>query len=326
MTNPNDLRQSEEYAQYMQKQGWEVGKIKDEREKIKDGSYINCFVKKIPLLGSVIKIQRPQVIPSQEDLDRLAQKHRALFIKIEPAINYPPSPRLRGAGQLPTINYKLQTTNFLDSDSWPLLPSKTLRLDLTKTEEELWENLDPDARYSIRRAAQNLGIMNYEFGIMGEAQLENLEVFYKLLKETGGRKGFYTPKWIDLKNKAICFGKKAHLILSQKEDGAEPVAGCLLLLHDSVAYYHHAANPEEGKRLLAGYLVLWEAIKLAKALGCHTFDFEGIYDERFSKATRTWQGFTYFKKKFGGKEIEFPRPLVRYYSLPIKLLFKFFGS
>jgi len=311
-----DLRQSEEYAKYMQKRGWEVESIKYEA---------NAFIRKIPLIGSVIKIQRPEVIPSEEELDKLAKKHRALFVKIEPAIS----------NQLSAISYQ--------TDNWPLLPSKTLRLNLTKPEEELWEQLDPDAKYSVRKASKSLCVMRYALRGFDKDSFSALKNFHQLLKGTGKSKGFYIPKWQDLKAKAECFGKKAWLILTyrrqltdhgpQQEDGpssvvshqSPPLAGCLLLIHNGTAYYHHAASSAEGRRLLAGYPILWEAIRLAKKLGCYTFDFEGIYDQRFPKATRNWEGFTYFKKKFGGKEVEFPRPLIKYYSLPIRLLFKFFG-
>ena len=312
-----DLRQSEEYASYMKNRGWKIENIKWQNSNVK------IFIRGIPLLGSVIKIQRPEAIPPEKELDKLAENHGALFIKVEPA-----------------INDQRSTINDLQSDSWPLLPSKTLQLDLLKSGEELWENLDPDAKYSIRKARSQLVAISDQESASIEKQ-RRLNEFYQLLKTTGKSKGFYTPKWLDLKAKAECFGKKAWLILAYRRRSivhgkdknrssivrhlSSPIAGCLLFIHDGIAYYHYAASSEEGRKLLAAYFVLWKAIKLAKSRGCHTFDFEGIYDGRFPKATRNWKGFTFFKKKFGGKEVEFPRPLIKYYSLPIKLLFKLFG-
>ena len=343
----------------------------------------NVFIRRIPLIGSVIKIQHPAVVPPEKELDKLAKKHRALFIKIEPLDFAPPRERfgkeksqtLHGVKSLALGNCRtLGNWRGFGPDTWPLLPSKTLHLDLTKSEEDLWENLNQDARYSIRKAEKQLSAVRYQISAISRQlspppqnskrttnnqqltinnSLPYLKTFYNLLKTTGRSKHFYTPKWQDLKLKAECFNKKAWLVLayhrrlpadllaeasaevgSPEPEGKESdsgkfglssLAGCLLLTHDRVAYYHHAANSPEGRKLLAGYLVLWEAIKLAKSLGCHTFDFEGIYDERFPKATRDWKGFTNFKKKFGGKEVEFPHPLIKYYSLPFKLLAKLFG-
>jgi len=313
----------------MRGRGWVVEKLKVKSPKCE----VNYFVRKLPLIGSVVKIQRPKAIPPENELDSLARRHRALFIKIEPITSY----------QLPTINY-------LQSDTWPLLPSKTLQLDLTRPEESLWEKLDPDARYSIRKAEKQLATISYQLSTPGNEERAALQHFSRLLKRTGRSKGFTAPKWEDLQAKAECFGEKAWLILAvgqvkNKEypikrginnpDSNNPTAdsakcgqlyaGCLLLIHKGVAYYHHAASSPKGRKRLAGYLVLWEAIKLAQELGCHTFDFGGVYDPRFPKATRHWEGFTYFKKKFGGKEIEFPAPLIKYYSPLMKLLFKLFG-
>ena len=44
-----DIRQSVNYANYLKSQGWIVERIKN----------TNYFIKKIPILGSVLKIQRP---------------------------------------------------------------------------------------------------------------------------------------------------------------------------------------------------------------------------------------------------------------------------
>ena len=273
-------------------------------------SRANAFIRRIPLIGSVVKIQRPEAIPPEKELDKLAKRHRALFIKIEPH------------NQI--LNTKYQP------DNWPLLPSKTLLLDLTKSEEKLWENLDQDAKYSIRKAKKQLSVTSYQLSVTdnaGEKQ-GRLRQFYELLKSTGGSKHFYTPKWQNLKLKAECFGKKAWLVLATERNNPRsstthctplaraflnfaqsrkvrhhshknesfPLAGCLLLTHDNVAYYHHAANSPKGRKLLAGYLVLWEAIKLAKSLNCHTFDFEGTYDERFPKQFGISKGI-YWKVK-----------------------------
>lgn len=363
------LRQSSQYACYMRKKGWIIENIKlkipnskKERNYIHSGARrssndalkywpagpcgnkkrsVNAFVKKIPILGSVIKIQRPPAIPSEKALDHLALKHRALFIKIEP----------NNSDQLAANSFQL--------DSWPLLPTKTLRLDLKKSEEDLWNNLDSDAQYSIREAEKQLSAYSIQLSALEKEKEKEkkkekeLKKFHRILKDAGKRQGFPTPSWQDLKNLAGCFDKKAWLVFAthqtptngvarfstsseqrrglksaapEKEKPAGyPIAGCILLTHKKTAYYHHAATTEIGRDLLAGYLVLWEAIKLAKEQGCTRFDFEGIYDERYHKRTKAWKGFTYFKKKFGGEEVSYPHPIIKYYSPLFKTLIKIFG-
>ena len=52
-----DIRQSKNYADYLSQLGWIIEGI--------DG--VNYYIKKFPLIGSVIKIQRPEKINYEKD-------------------------------------------------------------------------------------------------------------------------------------------------------------------------------------------------------------------------------------------------------------------
>ncbi len=100
--------------------------------------------------------------------------------------------------------------------------------------------------------------------------------------------------------------------LTAKNAKSEPIlAGIILLKHDKIMYYYYAFSSKEGQKLFAPYLLVWEGIKLAKKQGCQIFDFEGIEDSRY-KSTKSWRGFTHFKKSFGGKEVEYPGSFSQY--------------
>ena len=64
-----DIRQTAEYARYLQKQGWLVERINN----------TNYFLKKLPLVGFVLKIQRPEEINfkriDRDLLGEVYQKH-----------------------------------------------------------------------------------------------------------------------------------------------------------------------------------------------------------------------------------------------------------
>src|SRR4030042_3854512 len=87
-----DIRQTPEYAAYMQKIGWQIrtchlrGVDLDSSEmKISGFLY---FIKKLPLLPfSFIKIHRPAVDISLSAVRQLAHKHHALWIRISPSGN-----------------------------------------------------------------------------------------------------------------------------------------------------------------------------------------------------------------------------------------------
>lgn len=310
-----DLRQSVGWGKYLQHLGWSVEEIKNKKPGIK------IYIKKIPFLGAVMKIQRPAEIPPIEEIDRIAKKHRALFVKMEP--------------QLAT-NYQLLTTNGFKPDPTPNLPTRTIQVDLSKTEEELWKNLSQDARQSVRKArSKQLTVNSYQFG---DKNFDSaLQDFHQLLKETGHRQKFWTGGYAQLKAKADAFQKDClvFLVFPNKSIN-QPIAGALVLLAgdtasfrketsrslEGTAFYHHTASNETGRKLFAPYILMWEIIKEIKGRksGIGHLEFEGIADPRFPQ-TKRWEGFTVFKRKWGGNEIEFPAPLIKHYHPLVKALF-----
>lgn len=298
-----DLRQSEEWATYLSQLGW-LTVIAKSKPACRQGrkQKAKIFIRKLPLMGAVGKIQRPSVIPPIEEIDRIAKKHRALFIKLEPSLQ----------------SFNHSTIQPFESDNWPLAPTRTIHIDLTPDEEEIFARFSKDARYSVRKARRGgveVGSWRLEVG--------NLETFYNLLRKTGRRKKFWVAPFRDLEAKAGAFKDKSTLVLAYRNyvRKHDLVAGALILFHDQVAYYHHAASNLEGRKLLAPYLVVWEAIKLAKKRGCHTLDLEGIYDPRY-KIYQRFRKIGTFKKKFGGRVVEYPGSFIRYYNPVVKLIFK----
>ncbi|KNX39865.1 FemAB family protein [Roseovarius tolerans] len=65
--------------------------------------------------------------------------------------------------------------------------------------------------------------------------------------------------------------------------------------------YLFGATPEAGRRLNAGYFVIWNAILIGLAEGMETFDLGGIDEESNPDVTR-------FKRRTGGEEILAPGP------------------
>ncbi|OGC44397.1 hypothetical protein A2V54_03410 [candidate division WWE3 bacterium RBG_19FT_COMBO_53_11] len=287
-----DLRQSAGWAKYLQSQGW----------KIEESKGFKAYIRKVPLVGSVIKIQRPAEIPPVEEIDRIAKKHHALFVKLEPPLG---------------VRDQASEIRGFKPDSSPNLPTKTLVIDLTKSEKELWEDLSQDARQSVRKArSEQLTVDSCQHGDKDfEPALQN---FHKLLKETGRRQGFWTPSLTQLRAKADAFGQDVILFLVQPG----PLAGAFFLRDGETVYYHHAGSSPEGREKHAPYLLLWEAIKFFRH-SAKQLDLEGVSDPRFPKQTKRWSGFTIFKNKFGGQERDYPAPLIRHYNLLTRVLFKF---
>ncbi|MFZ5365763.1 MAG: lipid II:glycine glycyltransferase FemX [Patescibacteria group bacterium] len=262
----SDLRQSPEYARFMEKIGWKVEECRIENVKCK------IFIKRLPLLGSFIKICRPGQSPLKQ-IDQIAKKYRAFAVQ---------------------INYS---------------PTKTLQLDLTQSEEKIFAQFKKDARYEIRKAEENKILVK---------KSDDIESFIKIWHKNALRRGFWIPFAREIRSIYKAFGKNAYLILSYLSNLSHPVSGALVLISGPTAYYFSAASTPEGRKLSAPYLIVWEAIKLAKDKGCQIFDFEGIYDERFPQ--KSWLGFSHFKKSFGGKEVEFSAPFIKFSNPALNFL------
>jgi len=260
-----DIRQTPEYANYMRAIGWKVEMI--------GGVYV--FIKRIPLIGNFIKIQRPRRV-DLKIINRLTKKYRVWMVVVEPR----------------SKNDELRITNnefrILKN---PYLPSKTLVLDLRKSERELLREM----RKSTRRE-----IVNSKVKICNS---EVPEKFRDAWKKSVPR-GRHVPSLKDLDALKRVFAEKCLFLM--EESGS---AGAVFLRNKSTAHYWYAFTGKSGKKSHAQHSILWEGIKWAKINECVLFDFEGIYDERFPN--EKWRGFSFFKKGFGGKEKEYPGAFVK---------------
>lgn len=285
----SDIRQSTEYANFIRSLGWKVEKV---------GEW-NTFIKPFSIFGSLIKIQRIIAPIPFDKIEALAKKHRAFQIILEP-ISDSVIARSETTKQSQYLKYKPLKS--------PFIPTKTLILDLKRTEKEIFDSFSKNKRRDIRIAERN-----------------------NLVIKEGTPEDFYLLKKKHLLKRGILpFGTKNEIFPLVKAFGPEkskilialpntpnipkipnsPVAGTILLFHDKIAYYWQAAATDQGKKLMAPTLLVWEAIKLAKKKGCIKFDFEGIFDDRFPE-NKSWQGFTHFKQGFNGEEIIYPEPITK---------------
>lgn len=273
-----NIRQTPLYADFMHRINWQVEKI--------DGVYI--YIKKLPLIPAVIKIQRPQKLPSPEKLKQLTRKYKTNSIIVEPSTNLQPTTLRLRSGQ----TYNLQPLND------PYIHTKSFHVDLTGDEQTIFNRFTPAKRRAVRRAQKS--------SVRVEIS-ENIEAFIKLKNRTTGIfLGFLTTRGVTRPLWQTFAPKHANVVLGKLKNNYD--AGILLLYSHKVAYYWMAAATREGKKHFAPTLLTWEAFKFAKQQGCTIFDFEGVYDERFPKRARDWQGFSKFKGGFGGKSVYFPQP------------------
>jgi len=294
-----DLRQTSEYAKYMKAIGWIVdGKL---------GSF--AYIKKFPIIGSFIKIQRPEII-SDKAIMRLSKKYRAFQIVIEPKS---------------TVHGSLLTEHGFHQSRSYFVPSKTIHIDLTSSERRLLTDMHYKTRYNIKKAMSN------KLQVTSSKDIDGFANFWQ--KCAREQRGMFLSMKKEMTGLYNAFRKNAYIITvsrhPERPEGVEGshqsyrhaeknnlLSGILLIHTKDIAYYMYAASTVKGKKLFAPTLNAWEAIKLSKKLGCKVFDFEGIYDDRFP--IKSWLGFTRFKRSFGGNVIGYPGTYHKF-LLPFRL-------
>lgn len=226
----------------------------------------------------------------------LGRKEKAVFIKVEPAIDY--------------VAQLLVEAGFKKAEK-EIQPSKTLIVDLGKDEELLQNEMHHKTRYNIKVAEKH----NIEV-----TESDDLNTFWQLIKKTSTRDRFsahtkiYYQALLDFfkggqsgPNEAG--GEIITKIFMAGSRPSRPAAAAMILLHQGWGYYLHGASDYSQHSLMAPYKLHWEIIKNLKAGGYKNYDFWGI-------DTHRWPGITRFKLGWGGRVVEYPGS----FDLPISKL------
>lgn len=288
----NDVISAQPTSQFLQ--SWEWGEfnqalgIKVFRLGIKDGDSLiavtTLFKKTLPIGKSYFYCPRGAVInvkcqmPNAEMLEclfkeikKLAKIENAIFLRFEPL------------EKLEIRNYNFGIKRTIDIQA-----SKTLILDIEKSEEELLKAMHQKTRYNIR-LAEKKGV------IIREASSNDFEEFWEIMEETKNRDGFRLhSKEYYKKMLAINFVKLYLAVYNDKV-----IAGCIISFFGDMGVYIHGASSNSNRNLMAPYALQWHAIKEAKQKNLKYYDFNGINKDK-------WPGVTRFKFGFSGREINYP--------------------
>ena len=296
-----DLRQSLHYADHMRSCGWVVETVPTIRRthSALSGSEgiqptrLYAYIRRFGWLPlAIMKIQRFSRLPDFIAIEQLAHNNHVISISLEP-------------GKVTQISESdielLMSASGYRKSRWPMLPPKTLVINLTKSYADLFADMKKDARRSITKAR-----LKSAANILRSIDQQSIERFHSFWRHNG--RG-YIPPLTDFVSLLRSFEKDAYLV-ECSSGGGHLLSGCVILVSRGCAYYCHAVTSSQGRSQFSGYLTVWEAMREAKRRGCRLFDLEGVYDPRFPHLKR-WRGFSSFKRKFGGEEITYPGPFVR---------------
>jgi lipid II:glycine glycyltransferase (peptidoglycan interpeptide bridge formation enzyme) len=241
------------------------------------------YAPKGPLLDWGDEALRARVL---SDLESLARRDRAIFIKIDPDL--PASPL--GEENIEEV-LKLRGWGF-SSDQIQF--RNTLVLDLRRSEAEILAGMKQKTRYNVR-LAERKGVR------VRPGSLADLDRLYRLYAETSVRDGFvirspeyYRDAWGSFIQAGLAQPFIAYV-------GSEPVGALIVFVFARTAWYMYGMSRDAQREKMPNHLLQWEAMRWAKARGCETYDFWGAPDA-FDESDPLW-GVWRFKEGFGGQVV-----------------------
>ncbi len=260
-----------------------------------DGKLISGYTvsfKKLPRLKYTIgKCLRGPIINFDmvANLKKIADENNAIFIKLEPDV---PEFFFENGTEKRPYYPQIDTSQVRPSPKSLFFPYSFI-LDISSSEEDLLKAMHEKTRYNIRLANRH-GVEVKE-----ESNPQGLKVYLDLQQLTTARQNFYlhTPKYFrDLWNQVGSTGMVK--ILNAYFQG-KPIASAVVMILNKRLFYAYAASSNDNREVMAPHLVMWEAIRLGKSLGCTSFDMWGCLGPN-AKEFESGYGFHKFKQGFAG--------------------------
>ncbi len=229
------------------------------------------------------------------DLQTLSRKQGAIFIKMDPELIL--GTGLPGSETDQPDPLGLRVLSEMQAAGWRLSDEQiqfrnTVIIDLQGDETQWLARMKQKTRYNLR-LAQRKGV---QVRVGTQADLPQL---YRLYAETSVRDGFvirndayYLTLWRDFMERGL-----AEPLIAEVD--GEAVAGIFLFYFAGRAWYLHGMSREAHREKMPNYLLQWEAMRQAKAHGCHQYDLWGAPDV-FAESDAMWGVFR-FKEGLGGQ-------------------------
>ena len=170
-------------------------------------------------------------------------------------------------------------------------------LDITPDEATLRKGLSAGHRGAINAAGRR-GLT-----IRTTNAPDDIEVFLRLQERAGAAGRFHGQSAAYHRAEATTLmpERAATLYIAEAEGSA--VAAALCFDFAATRYYAHAvSDPDRGRRLQAAAPLVWRMILDAREAGARRFDFWGITPG--GAGGHAWDGFSQFKRSFGGEAVE----------------------
>ena len=181
-------------------------------------------------------------------------------------------------------------------------PPDTVLVDLSPPLDEILAAMKPKCRYNIGLAEKR--------GVVVCEQENNIDVFYRLLKETALRDGiavhnieYYRALFEEsLEKSGQTTPTQLRLYTARHEN--DDLAAIMALFRGKQATYLYGASSNIKRNLMAPHALQWKAMQDAKAFGCTVYDLFGIPPDE--SPGHPMAGLYRFKTGFGGSIVHRP--------------------
>ncbi len=265
---------------FLQSDAWkEVRKVQGNDIYEAKGFWIQ--INKVPLLGKfgyVPKLDWTRF--STQDAQNAVNNSGCFAVRVDPLNCF-----------FEEVKFK-QPSNFFPAKN--IHPKETLLFDLTKSVEELYNDVRPPHRQYFRRAEKKGVTVNFD---SKDSSFNNfLQIYSTIQKRYGftGRSTTYLKKvWKTLKKD----DQAIPVIVTSVFEG-KPIVAWFSVIYKNVFYAIYGGSIEKGNGLKASYLHAWKSMLWAKENNCKVFDFWGLTKDKET-------GYSRYKLGFGGIPIEY---------------------
>lgn len=175
-------------------------------------------------------------------------------------------------------------------------PRNTQCIDLRASEEAILDQMKPKGRYNIR-LAQRHGV-----SVVQDASEQGLADFQRIYEETAARQGMDAkpPDYFQALLSLLTPRRCGSIFFAEYQ--GRRVATALVVYFGGRATYFFGGSLNRHRDIMAPYLLHFEIMRAAKALGHVWYDLWGTAPE--SEPNHPWQSITVFKRKFGGVALD----------------------
>jgi len=174
-------------------------------------------------------------------------------------------------------------------------PRDTLCIDLRPSEATILAQMKPKGRYNIR-VAQRHGV-----SVVEDTSDQGLADFLSIYEDTTTRQGFGAkpPDYFETLVALLSSVQRGSVFFADYQ--GTRLAAAVVVYFGRRATYFYGGSLDRHRHVMAPYLLHFEIMRKAKAMGQDWYDLWGVAPD--NERDHPWQNISVFKRKFGGLEL-----------------------